>query len=202
MAGTEPEDSAADARKERQTLRRKIEKLDNRDLINTGFWVAQIFLMASTVLGVYLAAQVGLKQAVLFDEIDTTENRYKLLASVKSELNANLEKLDKYANKVANTGQNLPPPRLQKVVWKTLPRSPTTLKSKPGLLTRAESFYFKTDGITESIEDRSKLPDAPKAAQQLKKHIAETRNNLIQDIEAQIQSLNADLEALGAKDVK
>lgn len=108
-----------------------LDKRDGRDSVNTGLWVGQVVLVISTVVGVYLTAHVGLKQAVVFDEIDTTENRYKVLSSLESELRSNIEILRDYAKRVEETGSaDLPEPELQKVVWNSLAGSPTTLTNR------------------------------------------------------------------------
>jgi hypothetical protein len=181
--------------------RRRIrEKIDNRDLVNSGFWVGQIFLVISTVLGVYLAAHVGLKQAVVFDEIDTTENRYKVLSSLHSEIHSNIEILNDYAKRVEKTGSSdLPEPKLQKVIWNSLPRSPTTLKLKPGLLPEVESFYISVDQITTSITNEDDWTDAPAGAEKLKERLAKTQSGVLRDIDNQIEKLKKQLEDLGVK---
>ncbi|WP_249313050.1 hypothetical protein [Pseudoalteromonas ruthenica] len=41
-----------------------LQQVDNKELRSTGFWLNQVFLVLSTIFGVYLAAQSGLEQAI------------------------------------------------------------------------------------------------------------------------------------------
>jgi cytochrome bd-type quinol oxidase subunit 1 len=48
-------------------LRNKLPKLDSGEIKTISFWIAQVFIIVSTIIGVYLAAQSGLTQALKFD---------------------------------------------------------------------------------------------------------------------------------------
>ena len=50
-----------------------LKTVDNKELKSTGFWLNQVFLVLSTVFGVYLAAQSGLEQALKFDTFSKIE---------------------------------------------------------------------------------------------------------------------------------
>ena len=47
---------------------KRFPKLDNQELVKTSFWISQVFMIIATIVGVYLAAQEGLSQAIIFDE--------------------------------------------------------------------------------------------------------------------------------------
>ena len=58
-----------------------LKTVDNKELKSTGFWLNQVFLVLSTVFGVYLAAQSGLEQALKFDTFSKMEDNYYLRTS-------------------------------------------------------------------------------------------------------------------------
>lgn len=74
-------------------------KLDNTELIKTSFWVSQIFIIIATVVGVYLAAQEGLSQAIKFDALSNMQNNYHLRHALYDEVSDNVEILSHYADR-------------------------------------------------------------------------------------------------------
>lgn len=68
-------------------------KMDHRDLIRSSFWVGQIFMLIATVMGVFLAAQSGLEQALTFDSITRMESNYYLRKSLQDELTDNAQQI-------------------------------------------------------------------------------------------------------------
>lgn len=63
--------------------------VDNKELKSTGFWLNQLFLVFSTIFGVYLAAQSGLEQALKFDSFSKMEDNYYLRTSLYDEVKDN-----------------------------------------------------------------------------------------------------------------
>ena len=61
-----------------------LKTVDNKELKSTGFWLNQVFLVLSTVFGVYLAAQSGLEQALKFDTFSKMEDNYYLPAATNT----------------------------------------------------------------------------------------------------------------------
>ena len=66
-----------------------------RRLGNTGdgsrFWIGQIMVIVSTVLGVYLAAYAGFERALEFDVLVNKRSAYHLITSLEAELKDNIK---------------------------------------------------------------------------------------------------------------
>ena len=64
--------------------------MDHNDLGKSGFWISQMFVVAATIIGVYLAAHTGLQQAIAFDRLTSQESNYYLRKSLHDELADNV----------------------------------------------------------------------------------------------------------------
>lgn len=133
--------------------------LDNTELKNSGFWIGHLFLMASTILGVYLAAQSGLTQALLFDKYAHKEDNYYLRTSLYDELSDNMDQAEAFAegflmkNKPLMILKNYRP-EMDKYIWKTMQYNPTTLETPSVILTDVRRFYSKTNTLLNRTEKR------------------------------------------------
>ena len=115
----------------------KIRELDHGDLQKSGFWVSQVFVVLATIIGVYLAANAGLEQAIRFDNIKAQEQNYHLRASLHDELQDNASVLRRYVEEVLRRNpHDLKPqhPALSEFVWETMRYSPATFETpiRPG----------------------------------------------------------------------
>lgn len=68
-----------------------------RDSGNAEFWVSNLVIMASTILGVYLAAQAGYKTAVDFEAARNERAGYYLQRSMVDEVKDNLKAVDEWS---------------------------------------------------------------------------------------------------------
>lgn len=176
---------------------KKIE-LDNADLKNSGFWLSQIFVMISTIVGVYLAAQSGLTQALLFDEYAHKEDNYYLRTSLYDEVNDNMLQVEHFATEFLLKNKALQllkdnRPVMDKYIWTTMQYNPTTLETPSSILSDVRRFYTATNSFLNRAEKRSlgasyageqilvlveriktnTLPSLQKSAQKLKDELAE-----------------------------
>ncbi|GAB0112155.1 hypothetical protein [Pseudoalteromonas distincta] len=154
-----------------QKLALALKTVDNKELKSTGFWLNQVFMVVSTVFGVYLAAQSGLEQALKFDSFSKMEDNYYLRTSLYDEVNDNATTIAEYAERLAKS----PPksemeyfkPKLEKYIWQTMQYSPTTLETPSELLTQIRRFYSRAEFLINAAVNRK--TSAKHAATELKK---------------------------------
>ncbi|QYK02048.1 hypothetical protein [Shewanella psychrotolerans] len=132
-------------------------QLDNGELIKTSFWVSQIFMIIATIVGVYLAAQEGLSQAITFDNLTNKQNNYYLRQALYDEVNDNVVIINEYADFISS---NAPydikshHPVMSNFVWENMRYSPYTLETPPALLSEIRRFYMQSADIIDKIEGR------------------------------------------------
>lgn len=62
---------------------------------NWEFWIGNMVVVLSTVLGVYLAAHAALETAIKYEAIKTDRNNYYLRTSLYNEMNHNVDAIEK-----------------------------------------------------------------------------------------------------------
>lgn len=129
--------------------------LEQGEISNLSFWVSQISMIIATVLGVYLAAQQGLQQAVVFEQIQSDKNNFYLRQSLQHELSDNLMLIEGYTEQIKNisvhavTRYNLV---LDTFVWESMKFSPATLETPSALLSESRKFYREINDIHGKIK--------------------------------------------------
>lgn len=137
----------------------KIKDMDHGDLEKSGFWISQLFVVLATIVGVYLAANAGLKQAIIFDSITSQENNYYLRVSLHDELQDNVNHLRTYVDETlsGNPSQTVlenQRPKLSQFVWETMRYSSSTLETPSLFLTEGRRFYTSAEDILQKAENR------------------------------------------------
>ncbi|MAM87902.1 MAG: hypothetical protein CME36_11410 [unclassified Hahellaceae] len=135
----------------------KIRDLDHGDLQKSGFWVSQVFVVLATIIGVYLAANAGLEQAIRFDNIKAQEQNYYLQASLHDELQDNTSLLRRYVDEVLKRNPDdlkAQHPALSEFIWETMRYSPATFETPSEFLNASRRFYADTTDIIEKAENR------------------------------------------------
>ena len=134
----------------------KIAKLDE-EIKKASYWVGQIFMMIATILGVFLAAQVGLRQAIIFDDIASKESNYYLRQSLYQEVSDNVDLLRTYNDEYL--GRNVPKqtllanhPKISYYVWETMKFSPFTLETPSHFLSESRAFYDLAEDLIAKRE--------------------------------------------------
>lgn len=153
----DPSDQAAGPVK-KPKLAQALKTVDNKELKSTGFWLNQVFLVLSTIFGVYLAAQSGLEQALKFDSYSKMEDNFYLRTSLYDEVNDNVTNIRAYAARLAK----IPPssemqyhkPTLEKYIWQTMQYSPTTLETPSIFLTQIRRFYSRSEFVINAALKR------------------------------------------------
>ncbi|WP_328187039.1 hypothetical protein [Marinobacter sp. OP 3.4] len=178
----------------------KLKDMDHNDLVKSGFWISQMFVVAATIIGVYLAAHAGLKQAIIFDSLTSQESSYYLRKSLHDELSDNVAALRAYND---DTLSRSPPqselennrPVLSRFVWDTMRYSPNTFEIPSPFLTGARRFHLKADEIVRKAEGR--VYGAGFASKQLTALLDDVEANLLPNLRANHEALAADLAAQG-----
>ncbi|MFY8283021.1 hypothetical protein AAEU31_05670 [Pseudoalteromonas sp. SSMSWG5] len=173
--------------------------VDNKELKSTGFWLNQLFLVFSTIFGVYLAAQSGLEQALKFDSFSKMEDNYYLRTSLYDEVKDNAEHLKKFANLLAKS----PPkseleynkPTIEKYIWQTMQYSPTTLETPSEFLTEIRRFYSKSQFIVDSAISRKM--SAKHASELLNEEVDSINNKTLPNLKSSALKLQNELNKNG-----
>ena len=121
------------------------------------YWVGQSIMLVATVLGVFLAAQVGLRQAIIFDDIASKESNYYLRQSLYQEVSDNVDLLRTYNDEYL--GRNVPKqtllanhPKISYYVWETMKFSPFTLETPSHFLSESRAFYDLAEDLIAKRE--------------------------------------------------
>ena len=181
---------------------KRFPKLDNQELVKTSFWVSQIFMIVATVVGVFLAAQEGLSQAIKFDELSNTQNNYFLRHALYDEVKDNIETINNYADQVSSGKVSVHDlknihPTISTFVWDNMRFSRNTLETPTEILTEARRFYMISDDLVTKLESR--VYSRKQGAKKLKALTAEVSQSTLPKLKDNFESLAAHLEANGIK---
>jgi hypothetical protein len=161
---------------------------------NVVFWVSQLAVVFSTIVGVYLASSEGLKSAIEFHYATTTEKKFYTLGALRSELESNNSLILELGEK--NLGWNdegeaqfhrsMRVPDLNWFVWSTMTQSSESLDLPVDILRDVNIYYLALTKYAADYErsgGRDKLYNAVK----LNKVATEAREGLLVRMESQLQ---------------
>lgn len=124
------------------------------EIRKASFWVSQFFILIATVLGVYLAASQGYKQAVQFENMTSYKDNYYLQKSLQYELQDNIVILKKYMTKMQDGNYfeaRGEPLDFYTLIWENMKFSKTTLGTPPQFLRQAQQFYREVAKLHKTI---------------------------------------------------
>ncbi|MCD8523849.1 MAG: hypothetical protein LRY66_13760 [Saccharospirillaceae bacterium] len=152
-----------------QPVKEKLANADHRELTSSGFWIGHLLMIAATIAGVYLAAQAGLQQAILFNDITSKETNYYLRQSLHDEVSINVKILRQYNEDYFGRGISVQElkqnnPKISRYVWEAMKFSPNTLETPSYFLSEIQNFYRNVDDL---IEKREKFTYGPTHASKL-----------------------------------
>lgn len=179
---------------ENQIPNPKIDVERVNEIKKASFWVSQFFILLATVVGVYLAATQGYKQAVQFENMTSYKESYYLQKSLQYELQDNVAILKKYMAKIqdgAYYAARNEPLDFYNLVWENMKFSSTTLSTPPELLRQAQQFYREVDNLHERIA-KSNL-SVGVGAQKLQEQIDIVEQNLIPALEKSTEQIRKEL---------
>ncbi len=173
-------------------LKDSIKKLDNQDLTRSGFWLAQLFTILATIVGVYLAAQAGLRQAIEFDDLQTRQNNYYLRSALYDEVKDNEARLRQYnentlSKNLPTTTLKLNNPKIEKYIWETMKFSESTLSTPSFYLTETRRFYSNIEDIITKVESANL--GAKFASKQLTTQLDHLKNQVLPKMKQDIELL-------------
>lgn len=174
-----------------QSLKPK-QKMDHQDLSSSGFWIGHLMMIVATITGVYLAAQAGLQQAILFDDVSSRQSNYYLRQSLYEEVKDNIAVLRQYDKEFLSARASVKqvqenPPRISRYVWQTMKYSPATLETPSFFLGHIRRFYAEVDHI---VAQRESFTYAPSYASELmNKQLDHIENDVLPKLEDNIKDL-------------
>ncbi|MDX3773992.1 hypothetical protein QE250_07705 [Chromatiaceae bacterium AAb-1] len=182
-------------------LRSQIKKrltIQQGEISNVSFWISQIFMLVATVLGVYLAGQQGLRQAVAFEQIQSDKNNYYLRKSLQDELTDNLELIKEYTKSLkgisVHNARNIELP-LDTFVWESMKYSSATLETPSVLLSESRQFYRKVRDAHKKIQ--SSYYALEYGSKQLLEVVEHMENHVLPQFETDTKTLQDVLKKKG-----
>lgn len=111
------------------------------------FWLSQIFAIIATVLGVYLAANSGFWQAVKFEDLLHSRDKFYLATSLESELRDNNRLIEIQIKKIEKNKHfnHQGRPIMAQFIWGIMKEDGTTLALPPMILTETRRYYQNID---------------------------------------------------------
>nr|WP_086938692.1 hypothetical protein [Thaumasiovibrio occultus] len=185
--------------KKTNVLRRQLNKFDHRDLINSSFWVGQIFVLIATIIGVYLAAQGGLRQAIEFDNLAGDQNVYFLQKSLHSEVSGNIGLIRKFTADLREgngTFDRDTVPEFYDLVWSNMRYSNYTLETPPQYLIPIQQFYAEANMVIKKYRDH--YIGTQKTVRHLEALVAEIEP-ILQSMDDDLVSMHQELMEAGMK---
>ncbi len=180
---------------ENKTERKKV--INHEELTSSGFWVGHILMIIATVAGVYLAAQQGLSQAILYNQFDSIQNNYHLRRSLYDEVSENVRLLSDFDEKflsknVSGVTLKLNQPTIENYIWETMKFSPQTLETPSYFLTSVRRFYQNSASILDRVQT-GKL-GASNASRLLRVELQKMQQKVLPKLNEDIQKLAQQLE--------
>lgn len=181
-------------------LKQSLQKMDHRDIGSSGFWIGHLLMIIATIVGVYLAAQAGLAQAIKFDQYSDMQSNFYLRQSLLDEVNDNVRLLRKYeeqylSKSVANATLKLNHPELNTFVWETMKFNASTLETPSFYLTSIRRFYSNSMALVNKAEQRQL--GSTFAADQLKNELDYIDAEVIPSLKANCDELAENLTEFG-----
>lgn len=139
-----------------------------RDKNNAEFWVSHLLIIASTVLGVYLAASEGYHVAVTFERVKSDRQSYYLQSALLSELRDNIDHMERWRTRYQTVSKNIfrgrgREIRLETHVWDGMAGSKSAYEVPVSVLNGIRRFYRRSESnlaiITETDLKKFRVPD-------------------------------------------
>lgn len=121
------------------------------------FWLTQVFVIASTIIGVYLAASVGLQEALRYEQLVNQRDLYYMNESLKAELDDNLQTLDQFVADLKNPNIRYVPqrrPDFSRYIWDVMGESSVTFQMPAKILTGVRRFHGNVDTLLDNLDNK------------------------------------------------
>ena len=165
---------------------------------NWEFWIGNLFVVFSTVLGVYLAAHAALETAIEFEAVRADRDSYYVRTSLQNELYQNIsvyEKIiDNYRNgKSGYHKKDQWAKHPEYFVWESLKSSPALLTTPPKILAGVTDFYKYSGIVMEKFNSRGPTNDTIYMANQFDEKIKEFKAGTLLQLENNLATLKQEL---------
>ena len=159
------------------------------------FWVSQLFILIATILGVYLAATQGFKQAIQFDHITNQKNVYYLQQSLKNEIESNLSSIELFINNSKNSNDPWKIHSLEtsSFIWHNMQEASISLQLRPVILQSTEKIMSNIPKAYETATT-GPLDQRQKGLQELEEIVILGKNTLIPNLDVQLKQLTESLD--------
>jgi hypothetical protein len=167
---------------------------------NLEFWISNLVILVSTVLGVYLAAQAGFRTALEFEIARSEREGYYMRRALLDEVRDNLDTVDAWTkNFIENDGwrwQGDPNDyKLQDFVWETMKEQTVTFQLRPETLAAVRRYY---DAVGANVKNMvSRTGAAGPAVQAMQADTAKMREAVLPLMQKDIDALRTRLASRG-----
>lgn len=178
--------------------RRKTDGTVSDQRINWEFWIGNLVVVLSTVLGVYLAANAALETAIQYEAIKTDRDNYYLRTSLRDELARNVTSLEQiienlrkgYRYRKSDAQVEHP----QFFVWEALKSSPSALTTPPKILSGVHSFYGNVRIVLDKVSANKDFKMSMSAIE-IEKMVETLEAETLPALEANLENLRRELIA-------
>jgi hypothetical protein len=195
-----------------------------RETGNAEFWVSHLFIMVSTVIGVFLAAQAGFTTALQFEVAKGDRDGYYMRRALLDEVKDNVAAVDEWGATMEKTLRNrisadyfLPTDnwvdywaekggwqssrikpddvKMQTFVWDTMKQQTITFQLAPQLLSGVRRYYDAMEGNMKEMQSTDWK--SAKAAKTITEDTKRMREEVIPAFEKDIADLRDRLTKAG-----
>jgi hypothetical protein len=193
-----------------------------RESGNAEFWLSHLFVMASTIIGVYLAAQAGFTTALQFEVARSEREGYYMRRALLDEVKDNIASSEEWSgtfekalrnriseqyflpsdnwimywsdkNGWSNAGIVPDELKMKTFVWETMKQQAITFQLAPELLSAVRRYYDSMDGnMKDVLSHQWKAGPAAKAIVEDTKRM---HDEVVPAFEKDIAALRASLAA-------
>jgi hypothetical protein len=194
-----------------------------RESGNAEFWLSNLFIMASTIIGVYLAAQAGFTTALQFEVARSERDGYYMRRALLDEVKDNIASVDEWSsafekvlrNRISdqyflpsdswttywsdkggwsNAGAVPDELKMKTFVWETMKQQSITFQLSPELLSAVRRYYDGMEGNMKDIQSRDWK--AARAAKAILEDTQRMREATVPAFEKDIAAIRASLQAM------
>lgn len=120
------------------------------ELRSASFWIGHMVVIFATMLGVYLAASAGFKQALKLDLLQADRGTYYVSESLFRELDFNNKNMQAYVDGVKGKSlvfnEHIEGIKLNDFIFNAAQESESTFEIAPDLLSEVSQYYFTVGG--------------------------------------------------------
>jgi len=159
------------------------------------FWLTQSVVIASTIVGVYLAASVGLMEALRYEQLVNQRDLYYMNESLKAELDDNLQSLEQFIADLKNPEIRYVPqrrPDFSNYIWNVMGESSVTFQVPAKIITGVRRYHQKVDDLLDKLDNKIFSKDfvrksLEQQATRLRKDVFPVMATLKSDLQKQLQ---------------